>query len=104
MTNSPRHLGKVRLAVPGPVGGTTIGVEVQTMSQRLTVARSLVGGHALANVNYVHPITARLAFTATLRNLFDVDDSDPASAEHRQDVIPQDGRTGYVGLRWNWAR
>ena len=104
LTNSPRHLGKVRLAVPGPVGGTTIGVEVQTMSQRLTVARSLVGGHALANVNYVHPITARLAFTATLRNLFDVDYSDPASAEHRQDVIPQDGRTGYVGLRWNWAR
>jgi iron complex outermembrane receptor protein len=104
LTNSPRHLGKIRLAVPGPISGTTIGVEVQTMSERLTVARTLVGGHALANVHYVHPINTRLAFTATLRNLFDVDYDDPASAEHRQETIPQDGRTGYIGLRWNWTR
>jgi iron complex outermembrane receptor protein len=104
LTNSPRHLGKVRLALPGPVAGATIAVEVQTMSQRLTVARSFVGGHALANVNYVHPINSRLAFTATVRNLFEAEYADPASAEHRQEVIPQDGRTGYIGLRWNWTR
>jgi iron complex outermembrane receptor protein len=104
LTNSPRHLGKIRLAVPGPVAGATIAVEVQTMSQRLTVARSLVGGHALANVNYVHPINSRLAFTATVRNLFEAKYADPASAEHRQETIPQDGRTGYIGLRWNWTR
>jgi iron complex outermembrane receptor protein len=104
LTNSPRHLGKLRFTVPGPVAGATIAVEVQTMSQRLTVARSFVGGHALANVNYVHPISSRLAFTATVRNLFEAEYADPASAEHRQDVIPQDGRTGYIGLRWNWTR
>jgi iron complex outermembrane receptor protein len=104
LTNSPRHLGKVRLALPGPIAGATIAVEVQTMSQRLTVARSFVGGHALANVNYVHPINSRLAFTATVRNLFEAEYADPASAEHRQEVIPQDGRTGYIGLRWNWTR
>ena len=83
--------------------GSTFAAEIQTISQRLSVARDFVGGHAVASVNYVHPIHPRLALTATLRNLFDTDYGDPASAEHRMTVIPQDGRTGYIGLRWNWT-
>ena len=35
----------------------------------------------------------------TVRNLFDVDYAVPASSEHVQDTIPQNGRTFRVGLR-----
>jgi outer membrane receptor for ferrienterochelin and colicins len=103
LTNSPRHLGKLRLIVPGPTSGATLAVEMQTISDRISVFRNVVPGHAVANLNYVHPLTGTVALTATVRNLFDADYADPASAEHRQDVIPQDGRTGYVGVRWTWT-
>ena len=103
LTNSPRHLGKFRLAFDGPVVGSTFGAELQTISQRLTVARTCVEGHAVGNVHYVHPINERLALTATMRNVFDSHYGDPASPDHRQTVVPQDGRTVYIGLRWNWT-
>jgi outer membrane receptor for ferrienterochelin and colicins len=103
LTNSPRHLAKLRLTLDGPVEGSTFAAELQTISQRLTVARTFVGGHMVANANYVHPINERLAFTATIRNLFDTNYADPVSAEHRQLTIQQDGRTGYIGLRWSWT-
>jgi outer membrane receptor protein involved in Fe transport len=42
---------------------------------------------------------------AAVRNLVNVRYADPASEEHRQDVIEQDGRTFTVGLRWRfWSR
>jgi iron complex outermembrane receptor protein len=105
LTNSPRHLGKARMSVVGVAAASdTLAVELQTMSQRITVSRSLVAGHMLANVNYTYPIAPQLSVTATIRNLFDKAYADPASEEHRQDVIPQDGRTFYVGLRWNWTK
>ena len=103
LTNSPRHLGKLRLSFEGFVEGSTFAAELQTVSQRLDGARTFVEGHSVANVNYVHPINERLAVTATIRNLFGSGYADPASAEHRQLVIRQDGRTGYIGLRWAWT-
>lgn len=105
LTNSPRHLVKARMNVLGlTTEGAALGVEVQAMSRRITVSRASVPGHLVANVNYSHPINRLLAVTATLRNIFDVEYLDPASEEHRQDGIPQDKRTFYLGLRWNWVR
>ena len=76
LTNSPRHLGKLRGA-SGPVGESTLSLELQTTSQRLTVARpsSVACGRERA---LRHPINSRLALTATLRNLL-ADYADPVS-------------------------
>ena len=51
LTNSPRHLGKLRWSLLGLVGESTLSLELQTTSQRLTVARQFVGGSAVANVH-----------------------------------------------------
>jgi len=47
----------------------------------------------------VKPIGRTFEIFGTVRNLFDVDYSVPASQEHVQDTIPQNGRTFRVGLR-----
>jgi iron complex outermembrane receptor protein len=104
LTNSPRHLAKLRVGVPGPTAGSTAALEIRTSSERLALSRTAVPGHAIANVHYVHPLGPSLTLTATFRNLFDADYADPASEEHLQDAIPQDGRTVHVGLQWTWRR
>lgn len=104
LTNSPAHLGKVRLGLAGPTSASTLGIEVQAMSQRTTMLGNAVDGLAVANLTYVHPLGRGVAFTATVKNLFDVNYADPASEEHRQRTIPQDGRTGHFGVRWTWSR
>ena len=41
----------------------------------------------------------------TVRNLFSDPFSDPASDQHLQDSIPQNGRTFRIGLRWKlWSK
>jgi iron complex outermembrane receptor protein len=104
LTNSPRHLAKFRLSLTGPTTEGTTAVEVVAMSRRLTVSRGTVPGHMVANVTYVQPLGRRLTLTAAVRNVLDSDYADPASEEHRQESIPQDGRTVHIGLRWSWAR
>ena len=103
LTNSPRHLGKLQWSLLGIVGESTLSLELQTTSQRLTVARQFVGGHTVGNVHYVQPINSRLALTATLRNVLGATYSDPVSTDHRMTAVSQDGRTGYVGLQWSWT-
>jgi iron complex outermembrane receptor protein len=104
LTNSPRHLAKVRMSVLAPTTeDATFSVELLAMSRRITVARESVDGHVTANVHYTHPLTRELAVVGSMRNVFDVHYLDPASEEHRQGGIPQDGRTVYFGLRWNWS-
>jgi iron complex outermembrane receptor protein len=104
LTNSPHHLVKVRVGLAGPVSRSTTAFEVQTSSGRLALTGAEVPGHAIANANYVQPIGVGLSLTATLRNMFDADYADPASEEHVQAAIPQDGRTLLVGVQWNWKR
>ncbi len=41
LTNSPRHLGKLQWSLLGLIGESTLSLELQTTSQRLTVARTV---------------------------------------------------------------
>jgi outer membrane receptor for ferrienterochelin and colicins len=104
LTNSPAHLGKFRLGMAGPTAGSTLGIELQAMSRRTTMLGDAVDGFTVANLTYLHPLGRGVAFTATVKNLFDADYADPASEEHRQRAIPRDGRTAHVGVRWTWSR
>jgi outer membrane receptor protein involved in Fe transport len=53
------------------------------------------------DITVVLPLGRAWALNGTVRNLFDVQYADPASGQHRQDVIPQNGRTARLGLRWS---
>ena len=49
------------------------------------------------------PLGRSFEFTANLRNVFNTSYQDPASPQHVQDAIPQNGRTFRVGLTWKYA-
>jgi outer membrane receptor protein involved in Fe transport len=56
-------------------------------------------------VTFRQPLSARLQLVASGRNLFDAQYADPASDEHAQDAIVQNGRTLQVGVSWSfWKR
>jgi iron complex outermembrane receptor protein len=105
LPNSPRHMAKARLSLPGPTPRSHVSVEGQYLSSRATVAGSRVSAAATVNVNMIQPLGRSWELFGGVRNVFDTDYADPASDQHRQDSIPQNGRTARVGLRWRmWAK
>jgi iron complex outermembrane receptor protein len=100
LTNSPRHLAKVRMSVPGPVQRSFVSTEVQYISGRRTLKGNTVEPVALTNVTLIEPIGRSFEVFAGVRNLFDQQGYDPGSEEHLDDAIQQNGRTVRLGLRW----
>lgn len=97
--NSPEHVAKLNAAVP-LARGWRAGLEAQ-----YTGPRDALAGHTpgfwLANVN----LASRRLFDAAdlsfgVFNLFDRRYADPASTQHVQAGIPQDGRTFRVKLAY----
>jgi iron complex outermembrane receptor protein len=99
LPNSPRQMGKARVSAPlfGP--GSALAVEVLGIGRRQTMSGNWAGSAATANVTLTKPLGQSLELFGTVRNLFDVEYAVPASQEHVQDTIPQNGRTFRVGLR-----
>lgn len=100
LPNSPRHIAKARLSVPGPAARSFISVEGQFLSSRETLAGATVPAAATVNVSMVQPLGRSVELYGGVRNLFDAQYSDPVSAQHRQDAVLQNGRTARIGLRW----
>jgi len=99
LTNSPKQMGKARVSAPlfGP--GSSVAVEVLGIGRRQTVAGNTLGAATTANVTIIKPLGRSLELVGSVRNLFGLDYAVPASSEHVQDSIPQNGRTFRVGLK-----
>ena len=105
LTNSPRHMGKLRVSVPGPTTRSFASVDFQYLSRRATPSGETVAPQAIANVTLSQPLGRSLEMFLGARNLFNQRYADPASEEHLQSSIGQNGRTLRVGVRWTlWAR
>jgi len=64
------------------------------MSNRKTLAGRHTPGFFLTNVTlFSQHLVKGLEISASVYNLFDTHYGDPGAEEHRQDVIPQDGRS-----------
>jgi iron complex outermembrane receptor protein len=100
LPNSPRHIAKARLSVPGPAAGSFLAVEGQFLSSRQTLSGSRVPNATTVNVTWTQPVGRSWELFGDLRNVFDAAYSDPVSSQHLQDAIPQNGRTARIGLRW----
>lgn len=100
LPNSPRHMAKARLSVPGPMRQSFISVDGQYRSSRETLAGANVPPSANINVTLIQPLGRSWELSAGVRNIFDNRYSDPVSVQHRQDSIEQNGRTARIGLRW----
>jgi iron complex outermembrane receptor protein len=104
LPNSPRHIAKARLSVPGPTTRSFISVEGQYLSSRSTFAGSKVSAAAVVNLTMVQPLGRSAELYGSVRNIFDAQYSDPVSTQHLQDSILQNGRTARIGLRWTlWS-
>jgi iron complex outermembrane receptor protein len=101
LPNSPRNMLKGRLSIPAWGPHSYVAIEGWYLGERQTIYGLPVAGATTMHVTVTQPISRSLTLVGTIRNLFDVDYSDPASSAHRQEVIPQNGRTARIGLRWS---
>lgn len=100
LPNSPRHMLKGRVSIPLLTPRSYLAVEGLYMSARDTLSGGSVAPAATMNMTLTQPIGRSWEIVGSVRNLFDIVYSDPASSQHLQDVIPQNGRTARIGLRW----
>jgi hypothetical protein len=100
LTNSPGHVAKLRIDAPGPLGSQT-GLSVHYVGSRLALDGSTIGGAALADLSLRAPVGRSTQIGVFVDNVFATPYADPGSAEHRQRVIPRDGRTVSVRIEWS---
>jgi outer membrane receptor for ferrienterochelin and colicins len=103
LSNSPRHLAKANLILPLVKKKLFAGLEGQFVSRRGTVQNTEVGSYFLTNATlYGQKLWKGLEVSASVYNLFDKRYADPASADFRQQSIPQDGRSLRIKLTWRF--
>jgi len=93
LTNSPQHLAKFNLSIPLMREKVLAGLEEQYMSRRRTIAGNYAPAFSVMNLTVsVQKIYNGFDVSFSIYNLFDRSYGDPASEEHVQDRIEQDGR------------
>lgn len=93
LTNSPNSMVKLNMSAPVFHKKADAGLEFQYMGERATKSGGQTGGYGITNITLSsQEIYKRLELSASIYNLFDRQYADPASEEHVQDSIEQDGR------------
>ena len=100
-TNSPPHVFKGRLTMPLFRERLFVGAEGRFIGDRRTLRGATADGAFVGRLT----LTSRELFGAltlglTVNNIFNARHADPASEEHLQDVIGQDGRTARLRVTW----
>ncbi len=90
--NTPSQLAKLNLTMPLH-GAWRAGAEAQYVGRRAMIQGGSTGAALVANLNlYSHRLARHADLALTAYNLFNRRYADPASVEHLQDAILQDGR------------
>lgn len=93
LSNAPRNMVKLNLSSPVFNRIADAGIEFQFMSDRATPSGGTTEDYGITNLTLSsEKLYERLILSASIYNLFDRQYSDPASDEHVQNSIPQDGR------------
>jgi iron complex outermembrane receptor protein len=100
--NSPKWLGKLLLDGPLLSTGWTLGLNLQAIDRRTSVAAA-VPGNAVGNLVLTRKGTpATGSWSVGIYNLSGHRALDPASAAIMGGTVPQDGRQ--LRVSWEWAR
>jgi iron complex outermembrane receptor protein len=101
VANSPKLLGKLNLSSPLPVHGVRVGYELRYDSSRLDLNGTPLGGYALSNLFLsTESLAQGLELSLGVGNLFDKHYAQPASANHWQNSLEQDGRSVRADLHY----
>jgi len=101
--NSPSHLGRAFASVPLVRHVLFASFDLQYVSSRKTLADHQVASYVLSNLTILsRSLGENWSFSASIYNLFDRKYGDPGGSEHRQDILPQDGRTFRVKLEYSF--
>ena len=101
MENSPRHLAKFNVIEPIVREKVFAGVDAQYVSSRKTAKGSSAAGFVVTNATlFSLRMIKGLEVSGTIYNVFDKRYGDPGSTEHKQDIIPQDGRNYRVKVTY----
>lgn len=105
LTNSPTHLVNLNVIAPLYMDKLFAGLEVFYTSKRKTLAGGSTDDYSVTNLTlFSRNVIKGLELSASVRNLFDRDYSDPGSgpAVHIQDEIEQDGRTFWFKVKYGF--
>ena len=101
LSNSPRHLSRAALTHRTAGGQLTSSTELLVVSRRLALDGTPSPAFALWNASVAAPLLLpHVTLQLDVRNILDHEYGDPGAEEHRQALIPQDGRT--LRLRATW--
>lgn len=101
LTNSPRLMAKLHWSRPWRADLRS-GLEVQHISDR-DAATGRVAGATLMNLNLISTSLGKgVELTAGVYNLLDKRYTHPATLDHAQATIAQDGRTWRLGLEYRF--
>ena len=93
LINSPEHMFKFNLSSPVFKKKAVAGIEFLSMSSRSTLQGNNTDGYGITNLTLSsQKLLENLEVSASIYNLFDKEYADPASEEHVQNSIVQDGR------------
>ncbi len=99
LSNSPKHLAKLNLIAPVIEEKLFTAAEFQYMSKRKTLSGKYTDEYIVVNLNLsTQLLDNRVKASVGVYNIFDKEYYDPASEEHIQEAILQDGRTFRVTL------
>jgi len=94
VTNSPKHVVQVSLAVPLINQMVFASVDMQYLSKRATLAGQYVGAYVVPNFTFFsRKVLKGWIVSASVHNAFNEKYSDPTSNGQAADVLVQDGRT-----------
>ena len=104
LSNSPRHVAKLNVAVPLYRDKVFAGVELQALSRRLSATTpETTPGFVLANLTlFSRQLTKGLDLSVSIYNLFNTHYSDPVGPDFTQQFIEQDGRNFRVKLSYKF--
>ncbi|MBZ0157521.1 MAG: TonB-dependent receptor [Alphaproteobacteria bacterium] len=103
LTNSPRHLAKVNIILPLLPDRIFWGIETQYTGKRRARDDQHAGDSFLVNTTILtRKFVKNLEFSASIYNLLGRKYQDPASDEHPQALIEQDGRNFRLKLTYRF--
>ncbi|MBX3603738.1 MAG: TonB-dependent receptor [Piscinibacter sp.] len=102
LSDAPRSVSKLMATVPAAWPGSTLGLNLVRLGERVTLAGARLDSYVRLNAQFsLAPPGRRWSIAFGLYNLAGARYDDPAGPEHLQDVIAQDGRQ--FRIRFGWA-